>query len=79
MEYRIYTYAVSIKAPPDGVPRKEVTTMERAQTTIRLPTELKEQLQKEADRRGDSFNETVIRLLLRGLESQSSRADPHTE
>lgn len=53
--------------------------MERAQTTIRLPTELKEQLQKEADRRGDSFNETVIRLLLRGLESQSSRADPHTE
>ena len=78
-EYRIYTYAVSIKAPPDGVPRKEVTTMERAQTTIRLPTELKEQLQKEADRRGDSFNETVIRLLLRGLESQSSRADPHTE
>lgn len=76
---RIYTYAVSIKAPPDGVPRKEVTTMERAQTTIRLPTELKEQLQKEADRRGDSFNETVIRLLLRGLESQSSRADPHTE
>ena len=57
----------------------EVTTMERAQTTIRLPTELKEQLQKEADRRGDSFNETVIRLLLRGLESQSSRADPHTE
>lgn len=49
------------------------------QTTIRLPTELKEQLQKEADRRGDSFNETVIRLLLRGLESQSSRADPHTE
>lgn len=79
MANRIYTYAVSIKAPPDGVPRKEVTTMERAQTTIRLPTELKEQLQKEADRRGDSFNETVIRLLLRGLESQSSRADPHTE
>lgn len=79
MGYRIYTYAVTIKAPPDGVPRKEVTTMERAQTTIRLPTELKEQLQKEADRRGDSFNETVIRLLLRGLESQSSRADPHTE
>lgn len=34
----------------------------REQTTIRLPAGLKEQLQREADRRGDSFNETVIRL-----------------
>jgi hypothetical protein len=32
--------------------------MEREQTTIRLPAGLKEQLQREADRRGDSFNET---------------------
>lgn len=45
--------------------------MEREQTTIRLPIELKEQLQREADRRGDSFNETVIRIIHLGLESQS--------
>ncbi len=41
---------------------------EREQTTIRLPAELKEELQREADRRGDSFNETVIRIIRRGLE-----------
>ncbi len=29
---------------------------EREQTTIRLPVELKEQLQQEADKRGFSFN-----------------------
>ena len=46
----------------------EVSGMKREQTTIRLPAELKEQLQQEADRRGDSFNETVIRLLRVGLQ-----------
>lgn len=30
--------------------------MEREQTTIRLPAELKERLQQEADKRGLSFN-----------------------
>lgn len=42
--------------------------MKREQTTIRLPAELKEKLQQEADRRGNSFNETVIRLLRVGLQ-----------
>ena len=42
--------------------------MEREQTTIRLPAELKEKIQREADRRGDSFNETIIRLLRKGLQ-----------
>ncbi len=42
--------------------------MEREQTTIRLPVELKEQLQQEADRRGDSLNETIIRFLRFGLQ-----------
>ena len=46
--------------------------MEREQTTIRLPVELKEQLQREADRRGDSFNETVIRLIRLGQKLQSN-------
>lgn len=45
--------------------------MKREQTTIRLPAELRERLQREADRRGDSFNETVIRLIRLGLEFQS--------
>lgn len=43
--------------------------MPREQTTIRLPAEFKERIQQEADRRGDSFNETVIRLLQKALES----------
>lgn len=37
--------------------------MEREQTTIRLPAGLKEQLQREADRRGISFNALVIMIL----------------
>lgn len=52
------------------------TSMDRVQTTIRLPAELKEQLQQEADRRGDSFNDTVVRLIRAGLESQSLRLPP---
>lgn len=42
--------------------------MEREQTTIRLPTGLKEQLQQEADRRGISFNALVVILLQKSLE-----------
>lgn len=41
---------------------------EREQTTIRLPVELKEQLQQEADKRGFSFNTLVIILLRKALE-----------
>lgn len=48
-------------------------TQEREQTTIRLPAELKGQLQWEADRRGDSFNETVIRLIQAGWKAESHR------
>ena len=47
---------------------------ERVATTIRLPEALKEQLQREAEKRGDSFNETVIRLIRAGMEAQSGRA-----
>ena len=42
--------------------------MNREQTTIRLPAELKEQLQQEADRRGDSFNGLMMILLNAGWE-----------
>ena len=34
--------------------------MEREQTTIRLPIELREQLKKQADKLGISFNECVM-------------------
>ena len=42
--------------------------MEREQTTIRLPAELKEKLQQEADRLVISFNGLVIDYLWKGLE-----------
>lgn len=42
-------------------------TAKKEQTTIRLPADLKERIQREADRKGNSFNETVIQLLLRAL------------
>ncbi|MEF9974121.1 MAG: Arc family DNA-binding protein [Clostridia bacterium] len=47
--------------------------MGREQTTLRLPTELLEQIRRQAQERGDSFNETVIRYLLLGLEAESKR------
>lgn len=43
--------------------------MEREQTTIRLPAELKEKLQQEADKRDMSFNGLVNLLLTAGLEN----------
>ena len=38
----------------------------REQTTIRLPAELLEQLKREADKRGDSFNGLLMILLNAG-------------
>ena len=43
---------------------------EKKQMTIRLPADLREELQREADRRGDSFNETVVRLLRKAIKSE---------
>ncbi len=37
--------------------------MEREQTTIRLPVELKEQLQQEADRRGYTVRDLIVFIL----------------
>lgn len=48
--------------------------MEREQTTIRLPAELKEKLQQEADRLGISFNEMVIKFIHVGMERYSFKA-----
>ena len=43
---------------------------EREQTTIRLPVELKEQLQQEADKRGFSFNALVLDILSNWVNRQ---------
>lgn len=42
--------------------------VKKTQTTIRLPAELREQLCKEADKRGVSFNGLVCLLLKKALE-----------
>lgn len=43
----------------------------RVQTTIRLPADLKEQVQQEAVRLGVSFNELLLKLIHVGLENYS--------
>lgn len=43
--------------------------MNREQTTIRLPTELKAEIQRKADEEYQSFNAEVILLLRQGLEA----------
>ena len=52
----------------DGQIKDQKGRQEREQTTIRLPTELKEELQREADRRGDSLNGFIIMLLGKAWE-----------
>lgn len=42
--------------------------LEREQITIRLPADLKTQIQQQADKEGQSFNTVVIILLRKGLE-----------
>ena len=40
---------------------------EKEQTTVRLPVELKEAIEKEADRYSVSLNEMINRLIYEGL------------
>ena len=40
----------------------------REQTTIRLPSGLKERIQHEADKRGDSFNGLIVMMLNKAWE-----------
>ena len=46
------------------------THLEREQTTIRLPAELKERLQREADRFGMSFNGYLLWLIDKAHQDQ---------
>ena len=50
----------------------------REQTTIRLPKELYEQLQRKAAQRGDSLNDTMLRIIRLGLEEESRRIASRT-
>ena len=45
-------------------------TMEREQIVIRAPQKLKEEIQRMANERGASVNETVLFLIRLGLERQ---------
>lgn len=45
--------------------------MEREQTTIRLPVELKEEIQRLADKHGVSFNQIVVKIIRIGVQHQS--------
>ena len=44
--------------------------MEREQTTIRLPVELKDQIHQQAEKEGQSFNSEIVILLRRGLGAE---------
>lgn len=50
----------------------------REQTTIRLPGELMQRIRREADKRGDSFNETIVRLIRLGFQAESSQSLSHS-
>ena len=41
---------------------------EREQTTIRLPAELKEELQREADQQGITLHDLIVFILWKGLQ-----------
>ena len=53
--------------------------MAREQITLRLPSELIEQLRQKAQERGDSMQGTIIRLLQLALEYESSRLPPREQ
>lgn len=42
--------------------------MKREQATIRLPADLKDRIQREADRRGESFNGMIMIMLNEAMD-----------
>lgn len=48
--------------------------MEREQTTIRLPVDLKERVQQQAESMGHSFNSAVLYLIDKGLQKISQKS-----
>ena len=54
---------VTIEGEPKVNNMPKMNQLEREQTTIRLPTELKEKLQREADRRGYTIKDLMIFII----------------
>ncbi len=61
---------VTIEGEPKVNNMPKMNQPEREQTTIRLPAELKEKLQREADRIGISLNALILRVLNEERNSQ---------
>ena len=61
---------VTIEGEPKVNNMPKMNQPEREQTTIRLPMELKEKLQREADRIGISLNALILRVLNEERNSQ---------
>lgn len=61
---------VTIEGEPKVNNMPKMNQLEREQTTIRLPAELKEKLQREADRIGISLNALILRVLNEERNSQ---------
>lgn len=61
---------ITIEGEPKVNNMPKMNQPEREQTTIRLPTELKEKLQREADRIGISLNALILRVLNEERNSQ---------
>ena len=61
---------VTIEGEPKVNNMPKMNQQEREQTTIRLPAELKEKLQREADRIGISLNALILRVLNEERNSQ---------
>lgn len=51
--------------------------MKREQTTIRLPVELKQEIQKEAERKGISFNAEMVIMIQKGQEAELGHVPFH--
>ena len=61
---------ITIEGEPKVNNMPKMNQLEREQTTIRLPAELKEKLQREADRIGISLNALILRVLNEERNSQ---------
>ena len=48
--------------------KEEEKSIEQEQTTIRLPTGLKDRLQQEADRRGITLHDLIVFILWKELQ-----------
>ena len=60
--------------PPAGADGGKEESMNREQTTIRLPAELLEALREEADRRGYSLKDLILFLLWETVQREEDHS-----